>query len=49
LVGKPEGNRPFGRSRHRMEDNIKMDVKEVGWDGMRLDSSGGIRKKQQAL
>jgi hypothetical protein len=30
LVGKPEGKRPFGRPRHRWEDNIKMDVQEVG-------------------
>jgi hypothetical protein len=30
LVGKPEGKRPLGRPRHRWEDNIKMDVEEVG-------------------
>jgi hypothetical protein len=30
LVGKPEGKRPLGRPRHRWEDNIKMDVQEVG-------------------
>jgi len=30
LVGKPEGRRPLGRPRHRWEDNIKMDLKEVG-------------------
>ena len=30
LVGKPEGNRPLGRPRHRWEDNIKMDLQEVG-------------------
>ena len=29
LVGKPEGNRPLGRPRHRWEDNIKMDLEEV--------------------
>jgi hypothetical protein len=29
LVGKSEGKRPFGRSRHRWEDNIKMDLQEV--------------------
>jgi hypothetical protein len=29
-VGKPEGKRPLGRPRHRREDNIKMDVLEVG-------------------
>jgi hypothetical protein len=30
LMGKPEGNRLVGRSRRRWEDNIKMDLQEVG-------------------
>jgi hypothetical protein len=30
MVGKPEGKRPLGRPRHRWEDNIKMDLQEVG-------------------
>jgi len=30
LVGKPEGRRPLGRSRRRWEDNIRMDLREVG-------------------
>jgi hypothetical protein len=30
LVGKPEGKRPLGRSMHRWEDNINMDLQEVG-------------------
>ena len=30
LVGKPEGKRPLGRPRRRWEDNIKMDLDEVG-------------------
>ena len=30
LVGKPEGKRPMGRPRHRLEDNIKLDLQEVG-------------------
>jgi len=34
LVGKPEGKRPFVRPRRRREDNIKMDVQEVGCEGM---------------
>jgi hypothetical protein len=34
LVGKPEGKRPLGRLRRRWEDNIKMDLKEVGLDGV---------------
>jgi hypothetical protein len=34
LVGKPEGKRPLGRHRRRWEDNIRMDVKETGWEGV---------------
>jgi hypothetical protein len=33
-VGKPEGKRPLGRPRRRWEDNIKMEVREVGCGGM---------------
>jgi hypothetical protein len=40
LVGKPEGRRPLGEPRRRWEDNIKMDLREVGWGGHRLDRSG---------
>ena len=39
LVGKPEGKRPMGRPRRRWDDNIKMDLQEVGRgceDGMEL-------------
>jgi hypothetical protein len=34
LVGKPEGKRPLGIPRHRSEDNIKMELHEVGCGGM---------------
>jgi hypothetical protein len=34
LVGKPEGKRPLGRPRHRLMDNNKTDLIEIGWDGM---------------
>jgi len=34
LVGKPGEKRPLGRSRRRWEDNIKMDLQEVGCGGM---------------
>jgi hypothetical protein len=34
LVGKPEGKRPLGGPRHRWEDNVKMDLREIGWGGM---------------
>ena len=47
LVEKPEGKRPFGRPRLRWEDNIKMDLQEVGlgaWTGsswLRIGTGGG--------
>jgi len=34
LVGKPEGKKPLGRPRRRWEDTIKMDIQEVGCEGM---------------
>jgi hypothetical protein len=40
LVRKPEGRRPLVRPRRRWEDNIKMDLREVGWGGHGLDRSG---------
>jgi hypothetical protein len=33
LVGSPEGKRPLGRPRRRWEDNIKLDLREIGIDG----------------
>ena len=43
LVGKPEGKRPLRRPRRRWEDNIKMDLKEVGtgWSWLRIGTGGG--------
>jgi hypothetical protein len=32
LVGKPEGKRPLGKPRRRWADNIKMDLRDIGWD-----------------
>ena len=40
LVGKPEGKRSLGRPRHRWEDNIKMDLQEVGGGSWGLDGVG---------
>jgi hypothetical protein len=38
LVGKPEGKRPLGRLRRRRVDNIKIDLREMEWDGIdRID------------
>jgi hypothetical protein len=34
LMGKQEGKRPLGRSRRMWVDNIKMDLREIGWDGV---------------
>jgi hypothetical protein len=34
LVGKPEGKGPLGRPRRRWVGTIKMDLREIGWDGM---------------
>jgi hypothetical protein len=33
-VGKPEGKRPLGRPRHRWEDGIRMDLREIGLGGV---------------
>jgi hypothetical protein len=48
-VGRPEGRRPLGRPRRRWEDNIKMDLQEVGlggaWTGLvwlRIGTGGGL-------
>ena len=40
LVGKHEGKRPLGRHRRRCEDNIKMDLQEVGCGRYGLDRAG---------
>jgi hypothetical protein len=34
LVGKPEGKRPVVRQRRRWVNSVKMDLREIGWDGM---------------
>jgi hypothetical protein len=36
LVGKPDGKRLLGRPRRRWVDNIKMELREIRWDGMDL-------------
>jgi hypothetical protein len=48
LVGRPEGKRPLGRPRRRWEDDIKMDLREIGIGGanilswLRIGSNGGL-------
>jgi hypothetical protein len=49
LAGKPEGKRLLGRPRRRWEDNIKMDLQEVGCGVYVLDRAGSDRDRWQAL
>jgi hypothetical protein len=49
LVGRPEGRRPLWRPRHRWEDNIKMDLLEVGWGGLDWIELAQDRDKWRAL
>jgi hypothetical protein len=49
LMGRPEGRRPRGRTRHRWEDNIKMDGPEVGWGGMDWIDLAQDRNRWRAL
>jgi hypothetical protein len=48
LVGKPEGKRPLGRPRSRWVDNIKMDLREIGWDGVEwIDMAQGRDQRRK--
>ena len=49
LVGKPEGKRPHGRPRRRWEDNIKMDLQEVGCGRMDWIELAQDRDRWRAL
>ncbi|KAJ4445920.1 hypothetical protein ANN_12606 [Periplaneta americana] len=60
LVGRPEGKRPLGRPRRRWEDNIKMDLREVGYDVvcnadsllltcLRVCSEGGVESNGEEV
>jgi hypothetical protein len=46
---KPEGKRPLGRPRRRWVDNIKMDLREIGWDGVDWMDTAQDRDKWRAL
>ena len=48
-MGKHEGKRPLGRSRHRWDDNIKMDLQEVGCESMDWIKLAQDRDRWQAL
>ena len=49
LVGKPEGKRPLVRPRRRWEDNIKMDLKDLGWEGQDWIDLAQTRKSYRLL
>jgi len=49
LVGKPEGKRPLGRHRRRWEDNIKMDLREVGCGAVNWMELAQVRDRRRAL
>jgi hypothetical protein len=49
LVGKPEGERPLGRSRRRWEDNIWMDLGEMGWGDVDWIGLAKDRNRWRAL
>ena len=49
LVGKSEGKRPLGRPRRKWEDNIKMDLQEVGCGGMEWIEVAQDRDRWRAL
>jgi hypothetical protein len=49
LVGKPEGEILLGRPRRRWVDNIKMDLREIGWDGMDWIDLAEVREDWRAL
>jgi hypothetical protein len=48
-VGKPGGKRPLGRPRRRWVDNIKMDLREIGWDGVDWIDMAQDRNQWRAL
>jgi hypothetical protein len=49
LVGKPEGKRPLGRPIRRWEDNIKMNLREIGRDGMDWIDVAQVRDQWRVL
>jgi hypothetical protein len=48
-VGKPEGKRPLGRPKHMWEDNIKLDLREIGLCGIDRIGLAQVRDQWRAL
>jgi hypothetical protein len=48
-VGKPEGTKSLGRSRRRWVDNITIDLREIGWDGVDWIDLAQARDQWRAL
>jgi hypothetical protein len=49
LVREPEGKRRLGRPKHKREDNIRMDLREIGWEGVDWIHLPQDRDKWQAV
>jgi hypothetical protein len=49
MVGKPEGKKPFGRPKRRWEEHIRMDLREIGWEGVDWMHMAQDRGQWQAL
>jgi hypothetical protein len=48
-VGKPEGKRPLGRRRRKWVNNIKMDLRAIGWGGMDWIDLADVKDQWKAL
>jgi hypothetical protein len=48
-MGKQEGKRPLGRPRRRCVDNTKMDLREIGWDGVDWIDMAQVRDQWRVL
>jgi hypothetical protein len=49
LVGKPERKRPLGRPRCKWDDNFRMDLREIGWEGVDWIHLTQVREKWKTL
>jgi hypothetical protein len=49
LVGKPEGKRPLGRPKRRWENNIEIDLRTIGWEGVDWINMAQDRDRWRAL